>query len=184
MIFIKVFWVLRAVTYKLFFRRLGLLSYIGPPLYLSNMRCMSFGKMVRIYPCARIECHINSHLSLGNNVSIGQNLHLICSKKVSIGNDCIFSANVFISDCDHAFELSGVPYCSQPVTKMVTSIGQNCFLGFGAVILAGSKIGDNCIVGAHTVVRGEYPKDSMIVGCPARIVKRYDRVEDQWVSIL
>ena len=50
------------------------------------------------------------------------------------------------------------------------AIGKRVFVGTGAVILAGSRIGDDSIIGALAVVRGEVPPGSLVVGNPARVV--------------
>jgi acetyltransferase-like isoleucine patch superfamily enzyme len=51
-------------------------------------------------------------------------------------------------------------------------IGNNVFVGTNCIILYGTTIGDNCIVGAGSVVRGQYPENSVIVGNPAKVVTR------------
>lgn len=61
-----------------------------------------------------------------------------------------------------------------------TEIGENCFIGYGAAIQAGTVLGRQCIVGANSVVRGEFPDYCVIVGAPARIVKRYNPVSGEW----
>ena len=50
-------------------------------------------------------------------------------------------------------------------------IGKNVFIGANVTVLGGTKIGDNCIVGAGTVLPGkEYPSNSIIVGNPGKVV--------------
>ena len=56
----------------------------------------------------------------------------------------------------------------------VTSIGSNCFIGMGTVILMGSKIGNNVIVGAGSVVHGEIPDNVVVAGNPAKIICSLD----------
>lgn len=51
-------------------------------------------------------------------------------------------------------------------------VGNNVSLGMGAIILPGTEIGDNCIIGAGSVVRGKIPPDSVVAGNPARIVMK------------
>lgn len=46
----------------------------------------------------------------------------------------------------------------------VTTIGRNCFLGHGSVILAGVTVGDNCIIGAGAVISSDIPENSVVVG--------------------
>ena len=68
----------------------------------------------------------------------------------------------------------------QPNEIQETQMGENCFIGYGAVIQAGTILGKQCIVGANAVVHGHFPDYSVIVGVPARIVKRYDIQSQTW----
>ena len=49
-------------------------------------------------------------------------------------------------------------------------IGNYVFIGYGSIILPGTTIGDNVIIGAGTVVRGDIPENSVVIGNPCRIV--------------
>lgn len=49
-------------------------------------------------------------------------------------------------------------------------IGNNVFIGMNCIILLNTTIGDNCIIGAGSVVRGQFPDNSVIVGNPAKVV--------------
>lgn len=49
-------------------------------------------------------------------------------------------------------------------------IGQNVFLGTSVIILRSTNIGNNCVIGAGSVLKGNYPANSIIVGNPARII--------------
>jgi acetyltransferase-like isoleucine patch superfamily enzyme len=51
-------------------------------------------------------------------------------------------------------------------------IGKNCFLGYGAVVLPGVSISDNCIVAANSVVARDVEANSVVMGNPARVVER------------
>ena len=68
----------------------------------------------------------------------------------------------------------------QKVIIKRTFIGENCFIGTGAVINSGTILGKQCIVGAHAVLSGLYPDYCVIVGAPGRIVKRYDENTKEW----
>ena len=48
-------------------------------------------------------------------------------------------------------------------------VGNNVFIGNNSIILLNTTIGDNCIIGAGSVVRGQFPDDSVIVGNPAKV---------------
>lgn len=64
-----------------------------------------------------------------------------------------------------------------------TIIGENCFIGFGASIQAGTVLGKKCIVGTNAVVHGTYPDYSVIVGVPAKSIKRYNEETGDWEKI-
>lgn len=176
----KLSWALRAVLFKPFFARLGLPSYIGPPVFLLNTRRMNIGKCVRIFPGLRAECHGKGQLFVHDNVSIGQGFHVIASGELHIGNGCLISGEVFVTDTDHTFDRIDAPVFDQPDRISPTCVGDNCFIGIGARIQAGTTLGTGCIVGANSVVRGNFPDHCVIVGAPARVVKHYDPESGQW----
>lgn len=178
---IKILWFLRAVCYKMIMRKVGSLSYIGKPTYIKGYKQISMGRKTRIYPGARIEAiGIDSKITIGNNTSIGQNLHLISGHKLDIGENVTMSANVFITDIDHTYEVIGKSIMDQPIVIKKTEIGDNCFIGIGAAIQAGTILGKQCIVGSNAVVRGTFPDYCVIVGVPAKIIKRYNEVSGLW----
>ncbi len=59
------------------------------------------------------------------------------------------------------------------------TVGDNVLIGMGAIVLNGAKIGDNCIVGAGALVTGKMdaPAGSMILGCPAKVVRPLTEAE-------
>lgn len=56
------------------------------------------------------------------------------------------------------------------------TVGNNVLVGMGAIILNGAKIGDNCIIGAGAMVtqNKEIPANSLLMGCPAKVVREVD----------
>ncbi|GAM59552.1 O-acetyltransferase [Vibrio ishigakensis] len=71
----------------------------------------------------------------------------------------------------------------QPHEIKEVSIGRNSFIGYGAVILPGTILGEQCVVGANSVVRGKFPSFAVIAGNPAKIIKRYDQEKDKWIKV-
>jgi acetyltransferase-like isoleucine patch superfamily enzyme len=51
-------------------------------------------------------------------------------------------------------------------------IGNNVFVGINCILLSNTTIGDNCIIGAGSVVRGQFPENSVIAGNPAQVVSK------------
>ncbi|MDG9758564.1 acyltransferase [Pseudomonas sediminis] len=179
--FFKFIWGIRGLLYKPFLGKFGLPSYLGKPIYISGFKKIFIGKRVRIYPGARIEVlGNNASITFEENISVGQNLHITSGTHLVIGKNTTFAENVFITSIEHSYEDIGVHIMQQPNKVKETQVGENCFIGFGAVIQAGTILGKQCIVGANSVVRGHFPDYSVIVGAPARIVKRYNPQTEQW----
>ena len=177
----KIFWILRGLLYKPFFGKFDLPSYIGKPIYISNFKRIFIGKRVRIFPNARIEVvNKESSIVFEDNISIGQNFHIISGDDLTIGRDSTISANVFITNIDHEYQEIDKHILEQPLIIKETQVGENCFIGYGAVIQAGTILGKHCVVGANAVVRGHFKDYSVIVGVPAKVVKRYDVEKKEW----
>jgi acetyltransferase-like isoleucine patch superfamily enzyme len=177
----KIFWILRGLLYKPFFGKFGFPSYIGKPIYIGNFKKIFIGKRVRIFPGARIEVvDKNASITFEDNISIGQNLHITSATNLTIGKNTTIAENVFITSVEYNYQEINVHIMEQKNIIQETKIGENCFIGYGAVIQAGTILGKQCIVGANAVVRGTFPDYSVIVGVPAKVVKRYDEKSGTW----
>lgn len=176
----KFIWLIRGIVFKIIFGKFSMPSYIGPPLFLLNCSRIYIGKKVRIFSGLRAECHGDGRLFIHDNVSIGQNFHVIASSELHIDSGCLISGDVFVTDTDHTYNDTELPVFDQPNKISPTRIGENCFIGIGVRIQAGTILGKGCVVGANSVVRGTFPEHCVIVGTPGHIVKRYDPESGQW----
>jgi acetyltransferase-like isoleucine patch superfamily enzyme len=100
-----------------------------------------------------------------------------------IGTGTVVNAYTFITDIEHEYRDISKPVLEQPLVFRRTEIGANCFIGIGASILAGTVLGDGCVVGTNAVVRGEFPPHSVMVGVPGRVVKRFNRESQIWERV-
>lgn len=182
---IKYLWAIRAMIYKIRFKSIGKFSYIGKPTFLLGTKKINIGNKVRIYPGSRMEAHgDNGSIVIEDNVSIGQNFH-ITSKDIDlvIGKDTTISGNVFMTNIDHDYKEIGKHIMDQEYLVQKTVIGENCFIGYGVGIQAGTILGKHCVVGANSVVRGSFPDYCVIAGVPAKIIKRYDVEKKEWEKV-
>jgi len=180
----KFFWFFRALVYKFILNSVGNKSLVGKPLFLYKPKGITLGYSVRIFPLSRFECHDGGEIIINNDVSIGQSLHIISGyEPLIINQGTVISANVLITNIEHEYENIFSSISQQPLVLSKTDIGENCFIGYGAVIQAGTILGKHCIVGANSTVRGVFPDYSVIVGSPGRIVKRYDQAEKKWIKV-
>ncbi|MBE3022558.1 MULTISPECIES: acyltransferase [unclassified Campylobacter] len=177
----KLFWILRGLLYKPFFGKFELPSYIGKPVFIGNFKRIFINKKVRIFPGARIEVVGNdASITFEENISVGQNLHVTSASNLVIEKNTTILENVMITNIDHDYQEINEHILDQKNIIKETCIGENCFIGYGAVIQAGTILGKQCVVGANAVVRGHFPDYCVIVGIPARIVKRYDEEAKIW----
>jgi len=178
----KLSWILRSLLYKPFFGSFKFPSYIGKPTYIKNFKRIFIGKKVRIFPGARIEVVDKiSSIVIRDNISIGQNLHITSKGNLIIDKNTTIAENVMITNIDHSYQEIGIHILDQEQIMHETMIGENCFIGYGAVIQAGTILGKQCIIGSNSVVRGTFPDYCVIVGIPAKIIKRYDNGAKKWI---
>jgi acetyltransferase-like isoleucine patch superfamily enzyme len=182
----KFFWLIRALVYAVIWGKIGHLSYIGKPVFVSGAKRVFLSNRVRIFPGARLEViDTTSAIKIAQNVSIGQNLHIIAGgdTALEVGKNTTISANVFISNVDHSYSQVGIHVMDQEHIMRTTQIGENCFIGYGSAILPGTVLGKHCIVGANSVVRGVFPDYCVLTGNPAQIIKIYDAHEKIWKKV-
>jgi len=165
--------------YKFFFGKIGKKSIIINPELLSNPSHVFIGDNVIIHSNARILCitdyrgqKFNPRVEIGDGVKIQQGFYMSCAKSIKIGDRACLSQYTAITDIDHEYEDVNKPVYGQPLLIDDVVIGEDSFIGTGAVIFRGSKIGKHCIVGANAVVKGEFPDYCIIAGVPAKIIKK------------
>lgn len=177
----KIWWLIKSLRYHIFMNKFGRFSYIGGCIGLINKGTINIFDRVRIQPGLRIETiDKNSRIEIHKNTSIGQNFHITSGGNLVIGKNVTISGNVFITNIDHDYQQLNIPILEQKHIIKDTIIGDNCFIGYGAAIQAGTKLGKQCIVGTNAVVRGEFPDYCVIVGVPAKIKKIYNFKTKKW----
>lgn len=113
-------------------------------------------------------------LRIGDRCSIGRGTHVVAHKSIEIGDDVLTGPNCYITDQNHVYGDPDVPIARQWPAEDPVVIGAGSWLGAGAILLPGSRLGRNTVVGAGSVVRGEFPDNAVIAGVPARLLRSYD----------
>lgn len=180
---IKYVWAIRAILYKPFFKHIGNLTYIGKPLFIEGCKNISIGKRTRIFPNVRIEAIGDGQVVIGDNCAIEQNVHITSGTMLKIEDDVTIAADTFITSIDHEYRDVSKSVMDQGHLLSETVIGQGSFLGYGVAIQAGTHLGKHCVVGTHSVVKGNFPDYCVLVGCPARVVKKYNVQNGQWENV-
>ena len=152
-------------------------------IYIRGVCRIGKGSSVALYPgctCTMESSTIgkNSYISvlksgtlfLGKGVGVGNCNQIICQNKIAIGDDTILGPNVYIYDHNHQFTLeNGVDRWNYDIDEVI--IGKKTWIGANVVILKGVHIGDNCVIGAGSVVTKDIPSHCVAVGNPAKIIK-------------
>jgi len=119
-------------------------------------------------------------LEIKDGCSIGNFNHIYATKSVIIHQNVLTADKVYISDNLHGYQDITLPILQQKIVQNgVVEIGDGCWIGENACIL-GVKIGRNSVVGANSVVTKDIPDYSVVVGAPAKIIKRYCSESGQW----
>lgn len=120
---------------------------------------------------------------IGKRVTIGDRAIITGQGGAVIEDDVLFADRVSIIANEHNYLDVDKPIQLQGCYSKPVIIGSGSWIGINVTILQGTIIGNNSVVGAGSVVKGEFPDYSVIVGNPARIVKYYDEKAQIWKMV-
>ena len=115
---------------------------------------------------------LNGEIFIDDYVLMSPGTNLRCAKKISIGKSSMIASDVTITDSDWHGIFDRTDYVALP--KEV-EIEENVWIGERSIVLKGSKIGKNSIIGAGSVVAGDIPENCIFAGNPAKFVKKLDK---------
>lgn len=162
---------------KVFYNYINFLAIraLHCPQFISSKCCMlGFNRKIKVKRTSRVSignkvisdgrCTIivdsNADLVIGNKVYFNEGVMISSKSSVTIGDNCKFGPNVKIFDNNHYYSKeNGVEngHISIPI-----QIGKNCWIATNVVVLPGTIIEDNCVIGAGCVVRGHIPAGSLV----------------------
>ena len=161
------------------FGSIGKKSYFYKPSFVSGEENIYIGDNSGIWHNARVEVinewngkRYSPKLTIGNNVMIGQNLHMTLAESIDIEDNVVCSGRVTITDISHVTDDLTLPVLSQDIITKPVKICEGAFIGINATILPGVTIGKHAIIGANAVVTKDVPAYATVVGVPAKIIKR------------
>lgn len=130
-----------------------------------------FSNLIGLYQRTIIIARGNGQIKIGNNVGISGTT-IYAWDNIEIGDYTLIGANVKILDNDF-HPLDPVARMNNDLTYVKTKpikIGKNVFIGCNCILLKGAEIGDNCIIGAGSVVHGKFADNCVIAGNPAKVI--------------
>ena len=175
--------------------------FIGRNSKILNVGNISFGKSVTIGSYCEIDGYASekiilgdcvkigsyskllstSHFSkfgkgliMGSNSAIGDFTHFGAPGGIVIGNDVIMGSYISFHSENHNFADTSKLIREQGVSSKGIVLGNNIWVGAKVTFLDGCEVGDNSVVAAGAVVTGKFPKNSIIGGVPARVIKNIE----------
>ena len=199
-LFSKFFQLVRGFFTRIHFKKghKGKRVFIGKKVKIKCKKKISCGRGVTIGDYTYIDALSKDGITIGNNVSFGRNCQIECTGvlrelgeslviednvgiasnafisvrgKVVIGKDTIIGPNVSIFSENHNFNQKDIPIRLQGASRKGVTIGKNCWIGSGVIILDGVAIGDGCVIAAGAVVTKDVPSKSIYGGVPAKFIK-------------
>lgn len=152
---------------------------------LPSARLICAGMPPYLEPSGSIEVGANSIIregailqSYGGQITIGKrsaiNAYCIIQGNggVSIGDSTLIAAHVQIFSANHIYERADLKIQGQGETRKGVRIGNDIWIGAGAIILDGVTISDGAVVAAGSLVNKNVPPYTVVGGVPARIIKQ------------
>lgn len=159
------------------------------PVLARNRQNILYGTGFTCGTGCRMNPGIQGKILIGNNVIMGDYCQIEAMKKVSIGNDVLIASKVYIGDASHG-NYSGEnqsPPSQSPHDRCVTAkpvvIGNNVWIGNAVTIIGGVTVGDGAVIGANAVVTRDVKENMIVVGNPAKAVKKYDKDSGKWKRV-
>ena len=196
------FMLLRGFFVSLLYKDISPIVFIGSNVQLIERRKMKIGAKTKIHNSVKIdalstngvqigekcvlgrntviECtgslsYVGHGVRIGNNTSFGNDCFLGAAGGIEIGDDVIAGQYIRFHSENHCYSDSEILIKDQGVTHKGIKIGNNCWIGSGAVFLDGASVGNGCVIAANAVVTKSFPDNSIIGGVPAKLLK--SRVE-------
>ncbi len=147
--------------------------FLGDHVYVAALGCLAATPLTAAAKC---------RLEIGDGTQLGRFNHVYATERITIGRHVLTANNVYIADNLHGFRDVTRAIVDQPVQQIgEVVIGDGTWLGHNVCVI-GARIGRGCVVGANAVVNRDIPDFCVVVGVPARIIRRYDPERAEWRS--
>jgi acetyltransferase-like isoleucine patch superfamily enzyme len=118
-----------------------------------------------------LDCEKGGKIEIGRNTLLFKHVFVVARDSIKIGDNCLIAEFSSIRDSDHSFVNITIPIYQQGFNSARIFISEDVWIGKGAAVLKGVKIGEHTIIGANSVVTKDIPSMSIAVGVPAKVTK-------------
>jgi acetyltransferase-like isoleucine patch superfamily enzyme len=145
-------------------------------LQISPRGTIRFGRLTWIGDGTKVRCH-QGEVVIGAKTVLGQEVTISAYRHVRIGEQCVVADRAMFIDFDHGVVEVERPIRQQGIYMRDVDVGSNVWVGYGACILRGVRVGDNSVIGTNTVVTKDVPANAVVGGVPARILRMREAPE-------
>src|ERR1700712_3511931 len=138
---------------------------------------VDFGRFVWIGDRTKVRCH-EGRVEIGPTGGMGPECPITAYQPIRIGQQCVIADKAMFIDFDHGVVEVERPIRTQGIYKRDVEVGSNVWVGYGACILRGVRVGDNSVIGTNSVVTKDVPANAVVGGIPARILRMREAPAD------
>ena len=149
----------------------------------NDTRGVCLGDDVSLLENTIISAH-RGHVAIGNNSWLGPNSVIYGNGGVDIGDDVLIASHCAINTVSHNFGRLDIPMNKQEINCEPVVIEDDVWIGTGAIILQGVRIGYGSIIGAGAVVTKSIEPLSIALGVPARVTGSRQMTEENDITAL
>jgi acetyltransferase-like isoleucine patch superfamily enzyme len=142
----------------------------GLELQIARGGRVRLGRFVWLGHKTKIRCH-EGEVEIGEKTVIGQECTISAYRSVRIGEQCVIADRAMFIDFDHGVVEVERPIRKQGIYMREVEVGNNVWIGYGACILRGVRVGDNSIIGTNSVVTKDVPANAVVAGVPAKVIR-------------
>ena len=122
-------------------------------------------------------------VTIGDNCFIARRNFFSAGAHITIGDYCLTGPDCHFIGAGHDFSSPFTPVALREVKPdAVIEVGANCWFGSSVIVMENVRIGFGCILGAGALITRDCPPFSVLVGSPARVIKRFDMNRKEWVA--
>ncbi len=142
----------------------------GIQIQIGKRGRVRFGRFVWIGDGTKIRCH-EGEVIIGDKTVLGQGCTISAYKHVRIGEQCVIADRAMFIDFDHGIVEVERTIREQGIYKRDVDVGSNVWIGYGACVLRGVRVGDNAVIGTNAVVTADVPANAVVGGVPAKVIR-------------
>jgi len=139
-------------------------------LQIAKRGKVRFGRFVWVGDGTKIRCH-QGEVVIGPKTVLGQECTISAYRRGRSGEQCGVADRARFIDFDHGMVEVERPVRVQGIYMRDVEVGSNVWIGYGACVLRGARIGDNSVLGTYAVVTKDVPANAIVGGVPARVIR-------------